>query len=72
MAKCSCGRDAKSFEACFKHKQNSMAGSTTDLKKGVTINYNNDLYTIVDFQHVKPGKGGAVPRGDREVTLASR
>ena len=39
-----------------------MAASTTDIKKGVTINYNNDLYTIVDFQHVKPGKGGAFVR----------
>ena len=39
-----------------------MAASTTDIKKGVTINYNNDLYTIIDFQHVKPGKGGAFVR----------
>ena len=39
-----------------------MAGSTTDIKKGLTIDYNNDLYTIVDFQHVKPGKGGAFVR----------
>jgi elongation factor P len=36
--------------------------STTDIKKGVTIDYNNDLYTIIDFQHVKPGKGGAFIR----------
>jgi elongation factor P len=42
--------------------QTLMAASTTDIKKGVTINYNNDLYTIVDFQHVKPGKGGAFVR----------
>ncbi len=36
--------------------------TTTDIKKGVTIDYNNDLYTIIDFQHVKPGKGGAFIR----------
>ncbi|MCY7409452.1 MAG: elongation factor P [Chitinophagales bacterium] len=36
--------------------------STTDIKKGLTIDFKNDLYTIVDFQHVKPGKGGAFVR----------
>lgn len=28
----------------------------------MVIEYNNDLYTIVQFQHVKPGKGGAFVR----------
>lgn len=36
--------------------------TTQDIKKGLTIDYNNDLYTIIDFQHVKPGKGGAFIR----------
>jgi elongation factor P len=36
--------------------------TTQDIKKGLTIDYKNDLYTIVDFQHVKPGKGGAFVR----------
>lgn len=36
--------------------------TTQDIKKGLTIDYKNDLYTIVDFQHVKPGKGGAFIR----------
>ena len=36
-----------------------MAG---DFRKGVTIEYNNSVYTIVDFQHVKPGKGAAFVR----------
>ncbi len=36
--------------------------TTTDIKKGLTIDFKNDLYTIVDFQHVKPGKGGAFVR----------
>jgi len=35
---------------------------TSDIKKGLVIEYNNDLYSIVDFQHVKPGKGGAFVR----------
>ena len=36
--------------------------TTTDFKNGLCIEFNNDLYTIVEFQHVKPGKGGAFVR----------
>ena len=36
--------------------------STTDFKNGMCIEYNKDLYTIVQFQHVKPGKGPAFVR----------
>ena len=33
-----------------------------DFRKGVTFEYENSIYTIVDFQHVKPGKGAAFVR----------
>lgn len=36
--------------------------STADIKNGLCIDYNNDIYTIVEFQHVKPGKGAAFVR----------
>lgn len=36
--------------------------STADFRNGLVIEYNNDLYTIVQFQHVKPGKGPAFVR----------
>jgi len=36
--------------------------TTADFKNGMCIEYNNDLYTIVEFQHVKPGKGSAFVR----------
>lgn len=36
--------------------------STADIKNGVVINLDNNLQTIVEFQHVKPGKGGAFVR----------
>ena len=45
----------------FLQKKNSMA-TTADFKNGMCIEYNNDLYTIVQFQHVKPGKGAAFVR----------
>ena len=36
--------------------------STNDLKNGITLELDNGLFTVVDFQHVKPGKGGAFVR----------
>lgn len=36
--------------------------STTDFRKGLKIEFNGEPYVIVDFQHVKPGKGGAFVR----------
>ncbi|MDA0285907.1 MAG: elongation factor P [Actinobacteria bacterium] len=36
--------------------------TTNDLKNGITLEIDNGLYTVVDFQHVKPGKGGAFVR----------
>ena len=36
--------------------------TTADFKNGLCIEFNNDLYTIVNFQHVKPGKGAAFVR----------
>ena len=39
-----------------------MAISTSDFKTGLTIEYDNIVYQIIEFQHVKPGKGGAFVR----------
>jgi len=39
-----------------------MAISTADFKNGMCIDYNGKACTIVEFQHVKPGKGGAFVR----------
>ncbi|MDX1479840.1 MAG: elongation factor P [Saprospiraceae bacterium] len=36
--------------------------NTSDIRNGLCIDFNNDLYTIVEFQHVKPGKGNAFVR----------
>ena len=35
---------------------------TSDFRNGLSIVQDNDIYTIVEFQHVKPGKGGAFVR----------
>ncbi len=36
--------------------------TTSDFRKGLKIEIGGEPYTIVDFQHVKPGKGGAFVR----------
>jgi elongation factor P len=36
--------------------------STNDFRTGLTIEVDGDIFTVVDFQHVKPGKGSAFVR----------
>jgi elongation factor P len=36
--------------------------STNDLKNGLVLNIENQLWTVIEFQHVKPGKGPAFVR----------
>jgi len=39
-----------------------MAFSTNDVRNGMTLDLPEGLFTVVEFQHVKPGKGGAFVR----------
>ncbi len=36
--------------------------TTSDIRNGMCLDYNNDIWTVVEFQHVKPGKGAAFVR----------
>ena len=36
--------------------------TTSDIRNGMCMDYNNDIFVIVEFQHVKPGKGNAFVR----------
>ena len=36
--------------------------NTSDIRNGLCIEYSNDIYTVVEFLHVKPGKGNAFVR----------
>lgn len=40
----------------------SISTSTNDFKNGMTLDLADGLFTVVEFQHVKPGKGGAFVR----------
>lgn len=37
-------------------------GNTSEIRKGLTIRHNHDVFTVVEFLHVKPGKGAAFVR----------
>ena len=36
--------------------------SASEFRNGLTIEYEGDVYTVIEFQHVKPGKGAAFVR----------
>ena len=46
--------------------------TTNDLKNGITLNLDGNLWSVVDFQHVKPGKGGAFVRTKLKNVLSGK
>ena len=45
---------------------------TTDIKNGQVIKIDGQLWTIIDFQHVKPGKGGAFVRTKQKNVVSGK
>ena len=46
--------------------------TTNDLKNGMTLSIDGNLWNVVDFQHVKPGKGGAFVRTKLKNVLSGK
>ena len=46
--------------------------TTNDLKNGMTLNLDGQLWTVVEFQHVKPGKGGAFVRSKLKNIMSGK
>ena len=46
--------------------------TTNDLKNGLVLNLDGQLWSVVEFQHVKPGKGGAFVRTKRKNVLSGK
>ncbi len=46
--------------------------TTNDFKNGMTLNIDGQLWTVVEFQHVKPGKGGAFVRSKLKNVLSGK
>jgi elongation factor P len=49
------------FEPCTLDRKTIVA-TTNDIKNGTVLKLDGQLWTIIEFQHVKPGKGGAFVR----------
>src|SRR5699024_10793144 len=43
-------------------RENKMAISVNDFKNGLTIEVKDSIWRVIEFQHVKPGKGSAFVR----------
>ena len=57
------GETIQALLATYKKKEIDVATiSTADFRNGMGLKINDKYYTIVEFQHVKPGKGGAFVR----------
>ena len=46
--------------------------TTNDLKNGMVLNLDGQLWTVTEFQHVKPGKGGAFVRTTLKNVLSGK
>ena len=46
--------------------------TTNDLKNGMVLNLDGQLWSVVNFQHVKPGKGGAFVRTTLKNVLSGK
>jgi len=49
-----------------------FVATTNDLKNGLVLNLDGQLWTVVEFQHVKPGKGGAFVRTRLKSVLSGK
>src|SRR6476620_10273117 len=50
----------------------TLMATTNDLKNGLVLNIDGDLWSVVEFQHVKPGKGGAFVRTTLKNVLSGK
>jgi elongation factor P len=56
----------------LKHAENTGVATTNDLKNGLVLDLDGQLWSIVQFQHVKPGKGGAFVRTTLKNVLSGK
>jgi elongation factor P len=62
-------------EQAFDHEppqEKPTVATTNDLKNGMTLNLDGQLWSVVEFQHVKPGKGGAFVRTKLKNVLSGK
>ena len=52
--------------------ESGLVATTNDLKNGLVLNLEGQLWSVVEFQHVKPGKGGAFVRTKLKNVLSGK
>jgi elongation factor P len=52
--------------------ESRLVATTNDLKNGLVLNLEGQLWSVVEFQHVKPGKGGAFVRTKLKNVLSGK
>jgi len=57
---------------CSPMRHNGPMASTNDLKNGMVLQLENGLWAVTEFQHVKPGKGGAFVRTTLKNVLTGK
>ncbi len=53
-------------------QEDKDVATTNDLKNGMTLNLDGQLWNVIEFQHVKPGKGGAFVRTRLKNVLSGK
>jgi elongation factor P len=53
-------------------RRRNHVATTNDLKNGMTLSIDGQLWNVVEFQHVKPGKGGAFVRTKLKNVLSGK
>jgi elongation factor P len=55
-----------------RRREGRSVATTNDLKNGLVLNLDGQLWSVVEFQHVKPGKGGAFVRTKLKNVLSGK
>jgi len=56
----------------FQERIHPVMASTADIRNGIVLNMDGQLWTVIEFQHVKPGKGGAFVRTKVKNVLSGK
>jgi elongation factor P len=65
-------RDGEDRNATRDARTGTAVATTNDLKNGMVLNIDGQLWSVVEFQHVKPGKGGAFVRTKLKSVMSGK
>jgi elongation factor P len=65
-------RDSGGPQRHLPRQEATIVATTNDLKNGTVLKIDGQLWTVIEFQHVKPGKGGAFVRTKLKNVLSGK